>query len=146
MPMQGHSDRIVRWEPTGAEQAVEIQEAWIKKKNWMWWSAAWARRLLPHPPPPIYLASSHNQSSDTHENFFLYAMTIHAPNSPLPQPASPPHPDPVIPSPPLHCLPSHYSLTAYPLLPFSSASTCSLSSFQRVGSLCWCQGRQGGGE
>lgn len=53
MHTQGRSDRIVRWEPTGAEKAVEVQEAWIK--NWMWWNAARARHLqcppLPRSPP-----------------------------------------------------------------------------------------------
>lgn len=74
--------------------------------------------MTPSPPtsPPLQPERRHTNAR-TH---------IHAPNSPLPQPASPPPPDPVIPSsspqPPNSLLPHH--LSAAVLQP----STCSLSS------------------
>lgn len=104
MHMEGRSDRIVRWEATGAEKAAEVQEAWIKK--WMWRSAVRARRLQPVCPVHTH-ARAHTVWFEMPGHTHTHA---HTPYSPLPQPAPAPPPDPVIPfSPP----PTHYSLSTY---------------------------------
>ena len=138
MHMEGHSDRIVRWELTGAEKAVEVQEAWLK--NWMWWSAARARRLQRPPPSP----ASPPTRAQAHTGISNAGTHIHAPHSPLPQPASPPPPDPVSPSSPLrHITPSPPICHSSPALHLFSPLV-SLLLAPRRSAHCWCEGRQRG--
>lgn len=127
--MQGHSDRIVRWEPTGAEKAVEVQEAWIKKLNVMKCCKG-KTSSMPTPPrdPP------QTQHRHTHTHTYARAhrdfkrQDLHTPPcSPLPQPASPAPPDPVILSSPVRLItpsPPIYRCSPVAL----QSSTCSLPS------------------
>lgn len=145
--MQGHSDHIVRWEPTGAEKAREVQEAWIKKLNVM---KCCKGKTSSMPPPTPITAHTHTPThthTRVHRDFktpgLAHTLPVaHYLNLPFQLPLTL-----------SSCLPpsTYYSLTAY--LPLLSSRSPALHLFFPLVSfslapprsaLCWCHGRQRG--